>query len=128
MVERQGGDPRLVDEPDGLPKANIIEPLYAEHSGYVAGIEAGTVGWSCVPLGAGRETKNAPIDHAVGMIIPVKVGDYINAGDLLGTVHANDQSKCNVSLAQLEAAISWSDEPVASLPHFYDTVTKDKVG
>jgi pyrimidine-nucleoside phosphorylase len=124
MVERQGGDPELVDNPDRLPKAAIVESIFAERSGYIASIKAGAVGWSCVPLGAGRETKNAPIDHAVGMIIPVKVGDQINAGDLLGTVHANDEGKCLASLAQLEGAFSWSDEPVPELPLFYETISR----
>ena len=123
MVERQGGQAELVDYPDRLPKAALIESIFAERSGFIACINAGAIGSSCIPLGGGRAVKNEPIDHAVGMVIPVKVGDRVEAGDLLGTVHANHPDKCNLACAQLLAAFSWSDQPVPALPLFYDTVT-----
>ena len=122
MVERQGGQAELVDNPEKFPKAPFVETIFADRSGYVAGINAGVVGLSCVPLGGGRETKNAPIDHAVGMIIPLKVGDRIATGDLLGTVHANNPQKLTQACAGLEAAFTWSDKPVPALPLFYDTI------
>ena len=101
----------------------MLKLFFAERSGFIAGINAGVVGLSCVPLGGGREIKNAPIDHAVGMVIPVKVGDRLAAGDLLGTVHGNHPQKLTQACAELEAAFTWSDQPVPALPLFYDTVT-----
>ena len=113
----------MVDNPDKLPTASLVEPIFAESSGFIAGIDAGIIGLSCVPLGGGREIKNEPIDHAVGMVIPVKVGDQVEAGDLLGTVHANHPQKLDLACLELMASFSWSDQPVPALPLFYDTVT-----
>jgi pyrimidine-nucleoside phosphorylase len=123
LVERQGGQADMVDNPDKLPSASMVEPIFAERYGFIAGIDAGVIGSTCIPLGGGREIKNEPIDHAVGMVIPVKVGDRVEAGDLLGTVHANNPKKLSRACLELMASISWSDRPVPSLPLFYDTVT-----
>ncbi len=122
MVERQGGQAGMVDNPDRLPAASLVEPIFAERSGYIAGIDAGVIGSSCIPLGGGREVKNEPIDHAVGMVIPVKVGDHVERGDLLGTVHANDVQKLDQACLELIASFSWSDQAVPVLPLFYDTI------
>ena len=123
MVEKQGGQTELVDNPEKLPTASLIEPIFAERSGFIAGIDAGVIGLSCVPLGGGRKIKNAAIDHSVGMVIPVKVGDRIEVGDILGTVHANDPQRLDQACLELIASFSWSDQPVPALPLFYDTVT-----
>jgi pyrimidine-nucleoside phosphorylase len=122
MVERQGGQVDMVDNPDKLLAASLVEPIFAERSGYIAGIDAGVIGSSCIPLGGGREVKNEPIDHAVGMVIPVKVGDHVETGDLLGTVHANDAQRLDQACLDLIASFSWSDQPVPALPLFYDTI------
>jgi thymidine phosphorylase len=123
MVSAQGGDARMVDDPERLPKAALIEDVIAARGGYVAGIDAGEIGWSCVRLGGGRLVKAARIDHAVGKIIPVKVGDQLRAGDLIGTIHASDPGALAAARQELRQSITWSEKPVAPLPHFYETVT-----
>jgi pyrimidine-nucleoside phosphorylase len=123
MVERQGGQASLVDEPDDFRQAEFVESLYARRNGFIAGINAGAFGWNCVRLGGGRQVKNEPIDHAVGFVVPLKVGDRVESGDLLGTIYANDAEKLTSSKIGLMQAIEWSDKPVKPLPHFYETVT-----
>jgi pyrimidine-nucleoside phosphorylase len=122
MVASQGGDINVIDFPDRLPRARYIESVYSERSAYVAGFDAGAIGWSCVRLGAGRMKKGDPIDHAVGMVIPAKVGHYFSAGDLIATIHANDKSKLDQARQELHDAITWSDSPVKPLPHLYERV------
>jgi len=122
MVAAQGGEARMVDHPDQLAQATLVEDVMASREGFVAGIDAGAVGWSCVRLGGGRMEKSAQIDHAVGKIIPIKVGDQLHAGDLIGTIHANDPDSLAFARAELRNSITWSQEPVAPLPHFYETV------
>jgi pyrimidine-nucleoside phosphorylase len=123
MVAAQGGDVRMVDDPGALPRAKFIEDVLAPRAGYVAEIDAGDIGWSCVKLGGGRMVKSAGIDPAVGAIIPVKVGDRIDAGDLIGTVHAEDEGGMALARQELLRSITWSEEPITPLPHFYETVT-----
>jgi pyrimidine-nucleoside phosphorylase len=123
MVEAQGGDGEMILDPTRLPKAEYVEPVYAKHGGTIAGIDAQKIGWSCVRQGAGRQVKGETIDHAAGMVIPHKIGDYVAVGDLLGTVHAGDPVRLALGKEELKAAFSWSKEPVESLPHFYGVVS-----
>ncbi len=122
LVEHQGGSASLVDDPTKFAVAKYTEPIYAARAGYIAGIDAGAVGWSCLTLGGGRVVKTDSIDHAVGMVIPRKVGDYVEEQDLLGTVHANDTFRLAQAKHALENAISFSSQSVDKLPHFYETV------
>lgn len=122
MVAAQGGDVRQVDRPETLPQAKYVEEVHSTREGYVAAMDTGALGWAAVHLGAGREKKGQAIDHAVGFVLPVKIGDHVAPGDLLVTIHANDQDKAAQARAEILAALSWSDELVAPLPHFYDTI------
>lgn len=122
MVGAQGGDVSQVDQPDTLPHAKLIEPVLAQRDGYIAAIDTGAIGWAAVNLGAGRKSKGDVIDHAVGFVMPVKVGQKINAGDLLCTIYANDTEKMDAAHDAIETSITWSAEPVATLPHGYGIV------
>jgi pyrimidine-nucleoside phosphorylase len=123
LVAAQGGDPALVDNPDGLPQAKFTADVLAPRNGYLAKVETGAVGWTAVRLGAGRLKKGDAIDPAVGIIMPTKVGDYCEEGRPFATIHANSQQKLAQAQTELLAALSWSDEPVEPLPHLYGVVT-----
>lgn len=122
LVEAQGGDVSYVDDPDRLPAATMIETVSAETGGYVAGIHAAEIGYAAVGLGAGREKKGDPIDHAVGIVVHRKVGDPVQAGDPLFTIHASDADRMHAALERVGAAFRFSDDPVDALPLFYDTI------
>jgi pyrimidine-nucleoside phosphorylase len=78
------------------------------------------VGEASVILGAGRAQKSDAVDHAVGIIVCKKVGDRVEKGEPLFTIHANDETKLAEARAMVVAAFSFSDTPVAPLPLFYD--------
>jgi pyrimidine-nucleoside phosphorylase len=122
MVAAQGGDASQVDDPTKLPEAVLVEPVYAPFDGTVANIDTEAIGWAAVHLGAGRRVKSDRIDHAVGFVMPAKVGMHFNAGDTICTVYANDTEKLDVAHNAILEAITWSDSAVASLPHNYGTV------
>ena len=122
LVIAQGGDVSFVDDPDKLPAASIIETIPAPRAGFLAGIHARIVGETAVVLGAGRAKKGDPIDHAVGIEIHHNVGDKIEAGQPLFTIHANDQKLLDQARGSLLEAHTWSDEPVEPLPLFYGVV------
>jgi pyrimidine-nucleoside phosphorylase len=123
MVAAQGGDLDMVDNPERLPQASIIETVRSPRTGFVSAIDAGQIGWSCLQLGAGRKVKGDEIDLAVGMIIPTKVGDFVQEGDILGTVYASDRAKCDLAQEQLLSAFQWSEATVPPLPLFYEIVS-----
>ncbi len=122
LVIAQGGDVSYVDKPERLPRAPFVDVTLAPRSGYLSEIDAQEVGETAVVLGAGRAKKDDLIDHAVGIVIHHKVGDYVEAGEPLFTVHANRSAALVEARQRLLDAHAWSDEAVPALPLFYDTV------
>ena len=123
LVEVQGGDPSYVDHPEKLPKAKIIEVIPAPQSGYLQEINARVVGEMAVVLGAGRLKKGHPVNHAVGIVVHHKVGNKVEDGEPLFTIHADTQATLDEVKPELLAAHVWSDQPVEPLPLFYGVVT-----
>lgn len=122
MVAAQGGDVSQIDDVSRLPQAPHSGPVVAPRDGYVQAMNASALGWAVVRLGGGREKKGQAIDHAVGFVMPVKVGDYVAAGEELATVHAQDEAALNAAREAILSALTWSDEPLDALPHFYGTI------
>jgi pyrimidine-nucleoside phosphorylase len=124
LVEAQGGDVRAVEEPERLPQAELIEPVPAPRSGYLAELNAVEVGQAVVALGGGREKKGDPIDHSVGVVVHYKVGDLVRKGTPLFTVHAGNAEKLAAARERVLAAHTFSDMPVQRLPIFYKRVAE----
>jgi pyrimidine-nucleoside phosphorylase len=122
LVTAQGGDVDFVDHPDKLPKANLIESITSPRFGYLSEIDALKIGKTAVLLGAGRSKKGDLIDHSVGIVVHNKVGNWVESGDPIFTIHANDHSMFQEAKDRLLDAFSWSDEPVDPLPLFYGVV------
>ncbi len=122
LVHAQGGDTRFVDSPALLPRARIIQPVTAPRSGYLTEVNAREIGESVILLGGGREQKGDAVDHAVGVVVEHKVGDQVREGDLLFTVHASDETRCQLVKEKVLAAHRWSTAVVEPLPHFYGII------
>jgi pyrimidine-nucleoside phosphorylase len=117
MVEAQGGDPRVVDDPEGvLPRAPIREPMLADRSGVLFGVDAEEIGLASVGLGAGRIRKDDPIDPAVGIVVHPKIGDRLEAGEPIGEVHARDRDAGAEATRRVLAAMDLADGPVQPPP------------
>jgi thymidine phosphorylase len=80
------------------------------------------VGLAAVELGAGRLKKGDAIDHAVGIALEAKVGDQLQAGDLLLTIHANDESRFAAAQDRLLAAYTWTESAVDLPPLVYRVI------
>jgi len=119
LVQAQGGDVSYVDDISKFPKAKFIDEVKAPRSGYISQVQARTVGEAAVTLGAGRAKKSDPVDHAVGFIIHKKVGDRVEKGETLFTIHANDEAKLVEARGSVLSAHSFSDEVITPLPLFY---------
>lgn len=122
MVEAQGGNKRDVYEPDRLPQAGLTAQVTAQQDGYLAGIDAETVGHASVVLGAGRLTKEMPIDLAVGIALHKKRGDRVRAGEPLATLHANDERLLQDALKDVAEAFAYSSEQPPEQPLIYKIV------
>jgi pyrimidine-nucleoside phosphorylase len=122
-IAAQGGDLSYVDEPARLPRAHHIEEVRALRSGYVADLDAREVGLTSMLLGGGRAKKGDEIDHAVGVVLSAKIGDRVQEGQSLLTIHANDEAKLWGAQQRLLAAYKWSDDPVSPPPLLHEIVS-----
>jgi pyrimidine-nucleoside phosphorylase len=120
LVQAQGGDVSYIDDASKFPRAQLVEEVEAPQGGYIAQIQARSVGEAAVALGAGRARKSDPIDHAVGFVIHHKVGDQVKKGEPLFTIHANDQEILAEARDAVLSAHAFSGEPVEPLPLFYE--------
>ena len=111
MIEAQGGDRRVCDDPLLLPQATHKIQYKAEKSGYLGGLAAETIGTAAMWLGAGRRTKACVIDPAVGIVLHVEKGDRIEVGQSLATLHVND--KTHLQAAERALAGAFHIEPEA---------------
>ena len=112
MVEAQGGDARAVYDPSLLPDAAVKREVPAETGGYVRHIRAEQVGLVSMHLGGGRVTKEDTIDLSVGVVLHKKVGDRMEPGESLGTIHASDPVKAEQAAELLRGCFELSSEPV----------------
>jgi pyrimidine-nucleoside phosphorylase len=121
-IDAQGGDLAYVDDPGRLPVAKCLREVQAPRGGCVAGVNAREIGLASMLLGGGRAKKGDQIDHAVGIVLHAKIGDRLEAGDPLLTIHANDEAKLPGARQRLLAAYEWSDEPVTPPPLIHQIV------
>jgi len=122
LVIAQGGDVTCIDMPEKLPTASIIDQIKSVQSGYIDKINARIVGESGVLLGAGRSKKGEPIDHAVGIIVHKKVGDYVEQNEPIFTIHADDHQRLKEAKEQLLKSIHIKQEMIQALPLFYGVI------
>ncbi len=121
-IEAQGGDIEMVLDPHRLPKSHLQKEIVAPEAGVIHQIHAEKVGMAAVYLGAGRAKKDDPIDYGVGIEVHRKVGQVIQKGEPLFTVHANrKQDLLPISKMLLDAVVI-NENPVEPLPHFYGVV------
>jgi len=114
LVMAQGGDVGMIDDPERLPQARLVETLPVPADGYVAGVNALEVAYA-----ARREKKGDPVDHAVGVIAHLKVGDEAKRGQTAFTVHANSEAQLVAARKRLENAVTIDRAPQMPLPLFY---------
>ena len=113
MIERQGGDPRVVDDYSRLPSAPDREPVCATRAGYVTAMHAEAIGRASHALGAGRSRVGDAIDHGVGIIAITKPGDAVRSGDALLELHHRGGRNLDTALALCREAVSIGDEAPA---------------
>ena len=119
----QGGDISYIDNPEKLVVAPIKKQYYAKASGYVAEILAENVGVASMLLGAGRKTKDDIIDLGAGIVLKVKIGDYVDVNQPLAAMYTSDGKKFNDCEKMLDMAFKISDNKLEK-PKLIHTMIK----
>jgi thymidine phosphorylase len=106
MVSMQGGPADLVEDPAKyLPSAPVVRPLAASSDGGIEYMDTHAIGLSIVSLGGGRKSVEDTLDHRVGLSDFCLVGDTVNKGDPLVTIHAADETAWQSAAESLTQAI-----------------------
>jgi thymidine phosphorylase len=123
MVEAQGGDPRVLDEPNLLHTAVRSGEVLSPRSGTVHGVGPRVLGEAVVSLGGGRARVEDAIDPGVGFEVIVEPGQRVEEGELLGIVHAQDEAAVEVGRRALLTSVLIGDgDPPEALPLIVDRI------
>ena len=92
-IRLQGGDERVIDEPERLPIARLNFHATSSASGFITGTNCEGFGIALAMLGGGREKKEDKIDHGVGLEFHKRIGDRVEIGEPLATIHYNSDAQ-----------------------------------
>ena len=115
-IALQGGDPRVVDEPVRLPSARFHVDVIAASVGYIASTKCEQLGIALAMLGGGREKKEDTIDHGVGLEFHKRIGDAVEKGEPLVTIHYNADAKLADTKAMIAASYEIAPAPPRETP------------
>lgn len=115
-IEGQGGDPRIVEEPQRLPLATTVVGVKSPQAGYVASWATEELGLISMRLGAGRARKEDPIDHGVGLVIEKKIGDWVEVGEEIAKVYARSEAEAASGAAAVLNTVKLVSTPPPKKP------------
>jgi pyrimidine-nucleoside phosphorylase len=115
-IEQQGGDPRVIDDDGRLPVSPHGADFAASTGGFIGWLDAERIGMAAMRLGAGRNRAEDRVDHAVGITLLVKPGDFVNPGEPLFILHYRDEATCSEATALLGEAVVFFDAPPRPQP------------
>jgi len=116
LVERQGGDRRVIDDAGRFAAAPVVREFTAPRAGWVGALDARVVGLASVELGAGRRALGDEIDPAVGFEVLCAVGDEVAGGQPLARIHARTDDAAARAAIRLEQALELADAPLERPP------------
>lgn len=116
LVELQGGDPSVVEDPRRIPSAPEVGVLSSGESGYVMEVSPMSLGYGVGELGGGRRRMDDPVDLRVGFVMGVQPGDRVESGDPVGEVHAADPAGLEQGMKILQESVSLGPEPPVLQP------------
>lgn len=111
MVRRQGGDDRIIEEPERMGSSRYSRDVFAERDGFITEMAAQEIGRASQHLGAGRLRKEDEIDFTAGIRMHVRIGNFVKEGDVLATLYGADSRRLEEAETILEAAVRISTEP-----------------
>ena len=127
MIVAQGGDGSVCDDVNNLPQAAYKVDVPSPAAGYVAKMDTTAIGYAAQGLGAGRVKKTDVIDPAVGLVMQVRLGDYVSEGEALATLYINQPEQAREATARLQAAITLTQEQPELPPLVYAAVSPEGI-
>ena len=127
MVEAQGGDSRVLEEPKGLPGAAVVYPVRAPREGYLESLDALGIGSISVALGAGRQKKEDAIDFGAGLVLEKKPGEAVVKDEVIAWLHTSSEEVAKACAQRFLAAATIGSEIPSVSPLIQARVTREGV-
>jgi thymidine phosphorylase len=125
MLQLQGGDARVIDDPKRLPQPRGSVQVVSAKKGFISSMQCEQIGTACVILGGGRERKEDSVDPAVGIVLHKKVGDVVVSGEPLATMYYNRDERLDRARHMISTACVIADEaPSTKRPLIHRVVQK----
>lgn len=110
LLIQQGGNPSIIDDYSLLPISNEKLSVTACCDGYVYSMNTAEIGRASLETGAGRASKADKIDFGAGIIMKVRIGDYVHKGDMIAEIYSSSKEKCLSASNYLEQAVVINDK------------------
>jgi len=123
IVEEQGGDTSVIKDPSTYPEANTVVEVTSDRDGYITEMDAFAMGMVSVELGAGRKAKEDEVDPQAGFLLNKKIGDKIEKGETIATLHTNKEEMLDTAKKGMLDAVTIRDiepKPLRSITHRVD--------
>ena len=127
IAAAQGGDISYLKNPNKYNEARYQEDYTASRAGWIESIDALEVGLCAIQLGAGRQKTSDKIDPAAGIVFHVTVGEKVNPGDRIFTVHSDRKNIISTVIDRLKNAISIGEKKVRKRPVVLNTLNKHNI-
>ena len=127
MVQAQGGDTSVLDDPEKFAPPNVCYEVLAQREGFLYAMDTERCGVASMELGAGREKKEDPIDYSAGIVLRKKVGDFVRKGEVLASFYSSEESKCRTAEQTFTQALRIQDARPEQTALIYARVTAQGV-
>lgn len=110
LIIQQNGNPNIIDDYSLLPHAKHSFKVLSTSEGYITEMDTSKIGRASVETGAGRKTKADILDYGAGLIMKVRLGEYIKEGKEIAEIFASSEEKCIAAQNIMLSAIKTSSE------------------
>lgn len=127
IVEEQGGDTSVIENPESYPEASLIRDVPSVRDGFVSAMDAFAIGMVSVELGAGRRAKEDDVDPQAGIMLHKKIGDPVKKGETIATIHTNKEKMAETATEGIQNAITIKQVAPKSLRQVTHRIDRDGI-
>ena len=124
LINAQGGNDAFIHDPTLLPRAKYSATLFSSQEGFIINVDAAQIGQTAMFLGAGREKKGDAVDVSAGLILHVRVGDYVNRYEPLAELYTNSEPKLPLALDMVQQSLKIGKTKTTASPLIIGTVSE----
>lgn len=122
IIKAQNGNPSVTDDYSLLPKSELRLCLKANENGYISDMDTMKIGLASVETGAGRHKKDDEIDYGAGIILKKRIGDKVEAGDVMAEIYSSWDTKAQAAYNLLSTAFKIGEKEIIKSDIILDVI------